>query len=53
VEPCVDHPVDRVRAAAADADDLDDREVTAALFSHGSKGEGLKFDFRVGVLERP
>ena len=28
-ETSVDHPVDRVRAAAADADDLDDREVVA------------------------
>ncbi len=30
----VDHAVDGVRAAAADADDLDDREVVARLISH-------------------
>jgi len=35
-DPGVDHPVDRVQAGAADADDLDDREVVA-LFSHSLK----------------
>ena len=33
-EARVDHPVDGVRAAAADADDLDHREVVARLVSH-------------------
>ena len=32
----VDHAVDRVGPAAADADDLDDREVAAAAFHDGS-----------------
>jgi hypothetical protein len=31
----IDHAVDRVGAAAADADDLDDGEVVAALVPHG------------------
>ena len=33
-EPGVDHAVDGVRAAAADADDLDHCEVVAGLISH-------------------
>src|SRR5437763_16209138 len=33
-QPGVDHPVDRVRAAAADADDLDDCQVTAAFHEY-------------------
>src|SRR4029079_6699948 len=33
-EPGLDHAVDRVRAAAADADDLDHREVVATLCAH-------------------
>ena len=33
-EAGVDHPVDGVRAAAADADDLDDREIVARLVAH-------------------
>ena len=33
----VDHPVDGVRAAAADTDDLDDREVVPGLIAHAHK----------------
>ena len=34
LQPGVDHPVDGVRAAAADADDLDDCQVVPALIPH-------------------
>src|SRR5437764_14600706 len=33
-QPGVDHPVDRVSAAATDADDLDDCQVTAAFHEY-------------------
>ena len=36
-EARVDHPVDGVRAAAADADDLDHREVVAGLVAHAHR----------------
>ena len=38
-EAGVDHPVDGVRAAAADADDLDHREVVTRLVAHAHRAD--------------
>jgi hypothetical protein len=42
-EAGIDHPVDGVRAAAADADDLDDCQVIARLISHSRPASASTF----------
>ena len=48
-ETRLDHPRHRVRAAAADTDDLDDGEVATQLIAHLSSHLKLKFVLNVQV----
>ena len=52
-EPGLDHARHRVRAAAADPDDLDDGEVATQLIAHVSSHLKLKFALNVQVVSDP
>ena len=52
-ETGLDHPRHRVRAAAADADDLDHGEIAAKLIAHVSTHLKVKFVLNVRPVARP